>query len=374
MKTHGIAKLIEHGQSVWYDFIKRDLLDSGDLKRLIDEDGLRGMTSNPTIFEKAIAGSNLYDQELQKTAGKDDAASAEQVMVADVQRACDIFRPLFDSSKGTDGFVSIEVSPASANDTKVTLSDAHRLWKSVDRPNLMVKIPGTKAGLPAIRQCLAEGININVTLLFSVERHREVMEAYIAGFEDRAKAGKPIDKIQSVASFFVSRVDTKADKALGEIIAKGGANAETAKGLLHKIAIDNAKVAYEAFEQTFSGPRWEALAKKGAALQRPLWASTSTKDPSLPDTLYVDALIAKHTVNTMPPDTYNAFKDHGKPVDRIHDDMPGTKKRLAELESLGISLAKITQDLEVEGVASFTKSFEALLAAVGQKSKALNVA
>ncbi len=374
MKTHGIAKLIEHGQSVWYDFIKRDLLDSGELKRLIDEDGLRGMTSNPTIFEKAIVGSNLYDQELQKTAGKDDAASAEQVMVADVQRACDIFRPLFDSSKGTDGFVSIEVSPASANDTKVTLSDANRLWKSVDRPNLMVKIPGTKAGLPAIRQCLADGININVTLLFSVERHREVMEAYIAGFEDRVKAGKPIDKIQSVASFFVSRVDTKADKALGEIIAKGGANAEKAKGLLHKVAIDNAKIAYEAFEQTFSGPRWEALAKKGAALQRPLWASTSTKDPSLPDTLYVDALIAKHTVNTMPPDTYNAFKDHGKPVDRIHDDMAGTKKRLADLESLGISLAKITQDLEVEGVASFTKSFEALLAAVGQKSKALNVA
>ena len=374
MKTHGIAKLIEYGQSVWYDFIKRDLLDSGELKRLIDEDGLRGMTSNPTIFEKAIAGSNLYDKELQKTAGKDDAASAEQVMVADVQRACDIFRPLFDSSKGTDGFVSIEVSPASANDTKVTLSDAHRLWKSVDRPNLMVKIPGTKAGIPAIRQCLADGIHINVTLLFSVERHREVMEAYIAGFEDRVKAGKPIDKIQSVASFFVSRVDTKADKALGEIIAKGGANAEKAKGLLHKIAIDNAKVAYEAFEQTFSGPRWEALAKKGAALQRPLWASTSTKDPSLPDTLYVDALIAKHTVNTMPPDTFNAFKDHGKPVDRIHDDMAGTKKRLADLESLGISLAKITQDLEVEGVASFTKSFEALLAAVGQKSKALNVA
>ena len=374
MKTHGIAKLIEYGQSVWYDFIKRDLLDSGELKRLIDEDGLRGMTSNPTIFEKAIAGSNLYDKELQKTAGKDDAASAEQVMVADVQRACDIFRPLFDSSKGTDGFVSIEVSPASANDTKVTLSDANRLWKSVDRPNLMVKIPGTKAGIPAIRQCLADGIHINVTLLFSVERHREVMEAYISGFEDRVKAGKPIDKIQSVASFFVSRVDTKADKALGEIIAKGGANAEKAKGLLHKIAIDNAKVAYEAFEQTFSGPRWEALAKKGAALQRPLWASTSTKDPSLPDTLYVDALIAKHTVNTMPPDTFNAFKDHGKPVDRIHDDMAGTKKRLADLESLGISLAKITQDLEVEGVASFTKSFEALLAAVGQKSKALNVA
>ena len=375
MKSHGIAKLIEYGQSVWYDFIKRDLLDSGELKRLIDEDGLRGMTSNPTIFEKAIAGSNLYDKDLQKIGGTDAAASTEAVMVADVQNACDIFRGLYDSSKGTDGFVSIEVSPTAANDTAKTNEDAQRLWKSVNRPNLMVKIPGTKAGLPAIRKAISEGININVTLLFSVERHREVMEAYIAGLEDRAKKGGAVAGIQSVASFFVSRVDSKADKQLTELIAKGGANADKAKGLLHKIAIDNAKIAYEAFEETFRGARWETLAKQGAALQRPLWASTSTKDPSLPDTLYVEALIGRHTVNTIPPDTYNAYRDHGKPAaDRIREDMAGAKKRLADLAALGISLPKITEELENEGVASFTKSFEALLAAVAQKSRALNVA
>jgi transaldolase len=374
MKDHGIAKLINFGQSVWYDFIKRDLLDSGELKRLIEEDGLRGMTSNPTIFEKAIAGSNLYDKDLSASKASDDAGRCEAVMVADVTKACDIFRPLFDKAGGKDGFVSIEVSPTAANDTKTTLSDAHRLWASVNRPNLMVKIPGTAAGLPAIRQCLAEGININVTLLFAVERYVEVAEAYIAGLEDRAKASKDISKVQSVASFFVSRVDSKADKSLGEVIAKGGPDAEKAKALLHTVAIDNAKVAYEAFLKCFSGARWGALAQKGAAVQRPLWASTSTKDPTLPDVMYVEALIGKDTVNTMPPDTYKAYVDHGKPAARITDAMPAAHKRLADLASLGIDLKKITRELEVEGVASFTKSFEALLTAVGQKSKALNVA
>ncbi|HVO29148.1 MAG TPA: transaldolase family protein, partial [bacterium] len=268
----------------------------------------------------------------------------------------------------------IEVEPGFANITDKTLDEARRLWKEVNRPNLMVKIPGTKAGLPAIRAALADGININVTLLFSCDRYREVMEAYLSGLEDRVKKNLPIDRLQSVASFFVSRVDTKCDKALNEVIAKGGANAEKAKGLLHKIAIDNAKLAYEAFEQTFAGKRWEALAAKNGNVQRPLWASTSTKDPSLPDTLYVETLIAKHTVNTMPPETYAAYKDHGKPADRIHDDMAGTKKRLADLAAVGVSLPKITEELENEGVAAFVKSFDTLLAAVAQKSKALNVA
>ena len=369
-----IARLAELGQSIWYDFIKRDLLTSGELKRLIDQDGLRGMTSNPTIFEKAIGGSTLYDQDLRKLQGKAPADAAEAVMVAEVQAACDIFRPVYDKHEGRDGFVSIECAPTSANDTEATVTEARRLWKSVDRPNVMIKIPGTKAGVPAVRRVLAEGINVNVTLLFAVERYEEIMEAYLGALEERVKAGKSIDRLQSVASFFVSRVDSKIDAKLNEMIAAGGPKAEKAKTIVSRIAIANAKIAYERFQQSFSGARWSILADKGGCVQRPLWASTSTKNPALPDTLYVEALTAKDSVNTVPPDTYVAYRDHGDPKIRIHEDVGIAHEQMKTLAIVGIDIRKVTDELEVEGVASFAKSFETLLKAVAQKSASLNVA
>ena len=369
-----IARLAELGQSIWYDFIKRDLLESGELKRLIEEDGLRGMTSNPTIFEKAIGGSSLYDQDLRQQQGKEPAVAAENVMVEEVRAACDIFRPVYDSTGGKDGFVSIECSPGSANDTELTMAEARRLWKSVDRPNAMIKIPGTKAGVPAVRRALAEGINVNITLLFAVERYEEIMEAFLAAMEERVKAGKPIDKVQSVASFFVSRVDTKIDAKLAEMIAAGGPKAEKAKTIQNKMAIANAKIAYEKFQKTFSGARWAMLKDKGGSVQRPLWASTSTKNPSLPDTLYVEALVAKDSVNTVPPDTYVAYRDHGDPKVRINEEVGLAHEQMKTLAILGIDMRKVTEELEVEGVASFAKSYDALLKAVAQKSASLHVA
>lgn len=372
--SNPIARLADLGQSIWYDFIKRDLLTSGELKRLIDEDGLRGMTSNPTIFEKAIGGSELYDQDLRQQQGKEPGVAAEAVMVAEVQTACDIFRPVYDKTDGKDGFVSIECSPATANDTEATVTEARRLWKSVDRPNVMIKIPGTKAGVPAVRRVLSEGVNVNVTLLFAVERYDEIMEAYLGALEERVKAGKPIDKLQSVASFFVSRVDSKVDAKLNEMITAGGPKAEKAKSIVNKIAIANAKIAYEHFQKAFSGARWSILADKGGCVQRPLWASTSTKNPALPDTLYVEALAAKDTVNTVPPETYAAYRDHGDPKIRIHEDVGLAHEQLKTLAIVGIDIRKVTDELETEGVASFAKSFDALLKAVAQKSASLNVA
>lgn len=374
MGSNPIARLAELGQSVWYDFIKRDLLTSGELKRLIEEDGLRGMTSNPTIFEKAIAGSNLYDADLRKQGGKSAAEAAEAVMVAEVRNACDVFRPLYDRTGGHDGYVSIECSPGSANDTEATVTEARRLWKSVDRPNVMVKIPGTKAGVPAIRRCLVEGININVTLLFAVERYEEVMEAYLSAIEERVKTGKPVDKLHSVASFFVSRVDTKVDARLQEVGNGEGPKADKAKSIVNKIAIANAKIAYERFTQTFSGARWSILESKGANVQRPLWASTSTKNPNLPDTLYVEALVAKDSVNTVPPETYVAYKDHGDPRVRIHEDLGLAHEQMKTLAVVGIDIKKVTEELENEGVASFAKSWDNLLKAVAQKCANLHVA
>jgi transaldolase len=373
-KTNPIIRLAELGQSVWYDFIKRDLLTSGELKRLIDEDGLRGMTSNPTIFEKAIGGSDLYDKDLKAQRGKTPAETAEAVMVAEVRSACDLFRPLYDKTGGKDGFVSIECSPGSANDTEATVIEARRLWKSVDRPNVMVKIPGTAAGVPAIRRCLAEGLNINITLLFAVERYEDVMDAYLSALEERVKAGKAIDKLQSVASFFVSRVDTKVDKALADIIAGGGPKADKARNIEHKIAIANAKIAYERFQKAFGGARWSILKDKGANFQRPLWASTSTKNPALPDTLYVEALVGPNTVNTVPPETFIAYRDHGDPKVRVTENLGEAHEQMKTMAQIGLDIRKVTQELEVEGVASFTKSFDALLKAVDQKSNALGAA
>ena len=363
-----LVRLGELGQSPWLDYITRDLLQSGELQRLIDKDGLRGMTTNPTIFEKSVATGDRYDADIRRLTdeGRKPADVFEQMAVSDVQAACDRFLPLYHRTEGQDGFVSIEVSPDLANDTEATVEQAQRLWIAVARPNVMIKIPGTAEGLPAITRSLARGINVNITLLFSVERHRQVMEAYLTALEQRRAKREPINRIASVASFFVSRVDTKLDP----ILDKGNA---TAKSLRGKIAIANAIVAYEAFQQVFRGPRWEALAREGARVQRPLWASTSTKDPALPDVYYVEALIAKDTVNTLPPDTLAAYRDHGKPEVRITAQaIREAKDQIAKLATVGINLDQATLELEKEGVQKFIASFTSLLNGVAQKTAALS--
>ncbi len=366
--THPLVQLGALGQSPWYDFITRDLVHSGELARLIREDGLKGMTSNPTIFEKAIAGSSDYDGDVRTLAarGATTAEIVESLMVADVQAACDVFRPVFDASGNGDGTVSLEVAPTLARDTEGTIAQAERLWARVDRPNAMIKIPGTKEGLPAIAHCLAKGINVNVTLLFAVSRYREVIEAFCKGLEQRAAAGLPIDTVHSVASFFVSRVDGQANAMLDKAGPEGA-------DLRHTVAIANAVVAYAVFGESVKSPRWQALAAKGAKVQRTLWASTSTKDPSLSDVLYVEALIAPDTVNTLPPDTFRAYADHGQPQVRITPAVEAAAaKALARFDALGVgTLAERTEFLEVDGVAKFAESWQQLLDGVEQKVSTL---
>ena len=368
--SNPLKRLSELGQSVWYDYIRRDLMTSGELARLIREDGLAGMTSNPTIFQKAIADTDLYDEDVRRSAaeGKEPFAIFEKLAVDDVCRSADIFRSVFDATGGGDGFVSIEVGPKLANDTEGSIREARRLSGACNRPNVMVKIPGTAAGVPAIRQCLAEGININITLLFSVARHREVMEAYLSALEERVAAGQPIDRLRSVASFFVSRVDTNVDKKLDRI------GSDAARQLRGKAAIANAKLAYEAFRQVFGSPRFAALKAKGASLQRPLWASTSTKDPAYPDLYYVEALVASDTVDTMPPETFQAYRDHGDPKIRISDGMEAARAVFPRLAELGIAEVDVSRELEEEGVQKFSASFDSLLKALVEKEKAMRVA
>lgn len=367
-KTGKLFKLAEQGQSVWLDFITRDLITSGDLKRQIEEDGLRGMTSNPTIFQGAISKGNAYDEQIAGliAEGKDAGEIFEAVAVKDIQDACDLYRPLYDSTEGLDGLVSIEVSPTLARDPEGTLEDARRLWAKVDRPNVMIKVPGTDECAPAIKTLLAEGINVNVTLLFSLRNHEQVMWAYIEALEERAKAGKPIDRIASVASFFVSRVDTLIDKLLDDKIAAGG-DAETLKALQGKVAVANAKLAYENFQRIFGSDRFKALAAKGARVQRPLWASTGTKNKAYSDVLYVDSLIGPDTVNTLPPATLEAFIDHGTISRTVDQGVADAHATLKGLKEAGIDIDAATKQLENEGVASFAKSFEDLLAGVEAK-------
>jgi transaldolase len=373
MSPNPLLRLGELGQSVWYDFIRRDLYQGPELKRLIEQDGLRGMTSNPTIFQKAIAESPLYDDDIRSAgdAGKDAAAIFESLAVADVRAAADIFRPVYDKTGGEDGFVSIEVGPKLAHDTQGTIVEARRLWSSCGRPNVMVKIPGTAEGVPAIRQCLSEGININITLLFSVPRYREVMDAYLGALEERVRRKEKIDRIRSVASFFVSRVDTNVDKKLDALTKAGQPKAATIRA---KLGIANARLAYQAFQEVFTGPRFAALKGEAATLQRPLWASTSTKDPSLPDLYYVEALIAATSVDTMPPETFAAYKDHGDPKIRIADDLPGMRAAFATLTELGIDFATVARELEDEGVKKFSDSFDELLKTIAQKEQSMRVA
>lgn len=353
------------GQSPWYDFITRDLLTSGTLARLIAEDGLRGMTSNPTIFEKAIAGTAQYDDEIRRLAAAGHGATAiyEALAIADVQAACDAFRPVFDEHGNGDGTVSLEVSPELAHDAEGTFHEAERLWKAVGRPNLMIKIPGTRAGLPAITRCLEAGISVNVTLLFSTERYAEVIEAFLSGLERRVAAGLPVAGIHSVASFFISRVDSAVDPALDRVGDPSGLRGTT--------AIANAAMAYDLFERSAGGARWLALAGRGAAPQRPLWASTSTKDPAYPDTYYVEALVAPRTVNTLPPATFAAYKDHGAPASRLGTAVSLAPARLSRLAECGVDLGAVTRSLETDGLAAFQASFRAMLAGIDAKAGAL---
>jgi transaldolase len=340
MRESPLKQLCELGQSVWLDYMRRDLYTTGELARLIREDGLRGMTSNPTIFQKAITETNLYDEQIQRAArkGVEPAAIFEHLAVEDVRRAADEFRSVYEATGGNDGFVSIEVRPGLAHDTMGSIAEVRRLWKACDRPNVMVKIPSTQEGLPAIRRCLSEGININITLLFSVPRYREVMEAYLSGVEERLAAGEAVDRLRSVASFFVSRVDTNVDVRLNRIAkdAKEEPLQELARKLRGKLAIANARIAYQAFQEVFAGTRFQALAARGVGLQRPLWASTSTKDPAYPALYYVEALIAPDTVDTMPPETLETYRDHGDPRVRIQEDLAGARVSFRQLGDLGI--------------------------------------
>lgn len=370
--TTKIAKLTDLGQSLWLDYMERRILENGELARLVDEGDIRGLTSNPSIFNNAIAKSKDYDSALipMSWAGYTDKTILEQLMIEDIERVADLLRPLFDKTHGGDGFVSLEVRPDLAYDTEKTIAEAQRLWSIVNRPNVMIKIPATAPGLPAIRQSIAAGLNINITLTFSIDRYKEVMEAYLSGLEDRVKAGKPVNHIHSVASFFVSRIDTKVDKYLEPIIKKGGRKGQTAKSLLGKIAIANARLAYLEFRKVFESERFAALQAKGAKLQRPLWASTSTKNPAYPDTMYVDELIGAHTVNTVPPQTLDAFRDHGKVKLTIEKDLEGAKKEFANLEAVGISIQQVTQELEEEGVQAFSASYNSLLDTVKTRREA----
>ena len=367
-----VQQLAQLGQSIWYDNIQRRMIMSGELTRLIDE-GLLGMTSNPTIFEKAISGSHDYEAALQKLVG--DGASVEQIYdaltIEDVGLATDVFRPVFERTHGGDGYVSIEVSPQLAHDAQGTLEDARRLWQTLDRPNLMVKIPATREGLPVIEQALTEGINVNITLMFSMEHYEAVAEAYLRALEARVEADRPIDHIASVASFFVSRVDTLVDKRLAEIVHGGGPNAALAATLLGKVAVANSQVVYERFQQIFGGDRFKALEAKGARLQRVLWASTSTKNPKYPDTLYVDTLIGPHTVNTVPPETYDAIMDHAEVKRTVDADFDAAQRVLADALSIGLDMAQVGQQLSDEGVDKFTKSFEHLLSVIDAERKAV---
>ena len=373
MTDNPLQKLYRAGQSVWLDYIDRSMLHNGKLQSLIERDALVGMTSNPTIFEKALAEGEAYDAQISAAPSELSPAELfELIETDDVRTACDRFSKVFDETEGHDGYVSIEVSPSQAFDHEATVIEARRLWKTVGRPNVMVKVPGTIEGAQAIRQLISEGINVNVTLLFAIEAHDRVIEAYIAGLEDRLAAGQPIDSLASVASFFVSRVDTEIDKRLNAMAANAsGTERDYLLSLRGKAAIANAKLAYRLFEQRFSGARWEKLAAQGAMVQRPLWASTSTKNPAYRDVIYVEQLIGPQTVNTLPPATMDAFRDHGVVTRTVDMDLATAEADLAALEKAGISLAQVTEQLLNEGVASFQKSFDTLLAGLSRKTASL---
>jgi len=369
-----LKELLNYGQSMWLDYIRRDLFTTGQLKQMIAEDGLRGMTSNPAIFEKAIGESSLYNDILKSLAGRSDldtTARYEQIAIRDIQDAADALRPVYDDSKFRDGYVSLEVSPYLARKTQETIEEARRLWKTVKRDNVMIKVPGTAEGLPAIRQLIGEGTNINVTLLFAQEVYEKVAEAYIAGLEDLAARGGNLKKMAGVASFFISRIDTLVDSLLNErlkVTPDAGQQAFL-RSLLGKVAIANGKLTYQRYQRIFSGPRWQALASKGAQTQRVLWASTSTKNPNYRDVVYVEELIGPDTVNTMPPATIDAFRDHGRLRNSLTEDVPGAQKVMDDLGRAGISIKEVTDKLTDDGVKLFADAFDKLLAAVARSTQ-----
>ncbi|HVQ69645.1 MAG TPA: bifunctional transaldolase/phosoglucose isomerase, partial [Bradyrhizobium sp.] len=370
-----VKTLENHGQAIWLDFLARGFVAKGDLKALIDTDGVKGVTSNPSIFEKAIGSSDEYDGAIGKALQNGDRPVAdlfEAVAVEDIQNAADVLRPVYDRLDGNDGFVSLEVSPYLAMDTKGTIAEAERLWKDVKRQNLMVKVPATPEGLPAIEHLIGEGISINITLLFSQEVYREVAEAYIAGLEKYAAKGGDPSHVASVASFFVSRIDSAVDKQLDDKIARANdpSEKERLSALKGKVAIANAKLAYQDYKRLFAGPRWEKLAAKGAKPQRLLWASTGTKNKDYSDVLYVEELIGPNTVNTVPPATLDAFRDHGKPRDSLEENIEDAGHVLEELEKSGISLDAITEELVRDGVKLFADAADKLYGAVAQKRAA----
>ena len=357
-------------QSLWLDFISRQVLTNGELKRRIDEDALRGVTSNPAIFEKAIGGSADYDDTI--TAQARQGKSAEEIYVglavADVQAACDLFRGLYDShDNSSDGYVSLEVSPKLAHDTEGTIAEGRELWQAVARPNVMIKVPATQEGLPAIRQLISEGINVNVTLIFGLERYRAVTEAFLSGLEDRAKSGQSLAGIDSVASFFLSRIDVLIDPQLEKLAAEGGEKGELAQSLVGEVALASAKQAYQMYKEIFAGPRWEALQAKGANTQRLLWASTGNKNPKYDDLKYVENLIGPKTVNTIPVETMDIFKHKGHPADRLEQGLDKAQAVLRDLPKVGIGLDAQTQQLETEGVQKFIEPFTKLIASVEAK-------
>ena len=363
-----LKQLTRFGQSIWLDYIRRSLMTSGELRRMVEEDGLGGMTSNPSIFEKAIEGGEEYAdylEQLRADKSLDAKGVYERLAIRDIQDAADVLRPVYTKTNRRDGYVSLEVAPYLAHKTQDTIDEALRLWKTVDRPNVMIKIPGTPAGVPAIETALREGVNVNVTLLFAQEMYEEVAWAYVRALEQRAAAGQDLAGMAGVASFFVSRIDTAVDALLDARLPQADdGRRKLLESVRSKVAIANAKLAYERYQRIFSGPRWDALAAKGAQTQRVLWASTSTKNPKLRDVLYIEELIGKDTVNTIPPATYDAFKDHGRPRASLTEDVEGARRVMADLAATGISMESVTADLVTAGVKQFEDAFTKLLAAV----------
>jgi len=374
--TNPLRDLEAAGQSLWLDYFHPHILDDGSLRRLIDEDGLKGLTSNPSIFEKAIADGDVYDRRVRQVRGQPSPeALYEQLAVADLQAAADAFRPTYDRLGGQDGYVSLEVSPRLAMDTDGTVREARRLWAAVGRPNLMIKVPGTKPGVPAIRQLIGEGINVNVTLLFGLGAYLAVADAHMAGLETLKAEGRDLSRVHGVASFFVSRIDGKIDAAVdAKLKTATGETADALRRLRGKVAIANAKVAFQHYLRMIAEPRWRALAAAGASPQRLLWASTSTKDPTYPDTMYADALIGPDTIDTLPPKTIDAFRDHGRVTPSLAHDVAGAETVLAETQRLGLDLNGVTDALIVDGVKQFDDAFAALLKAVAGKQALLAAA
>ena len=372
MKQNPLLKLRNFGQSIWMDYIQRSIIESGKLAQHIEEDGLLGVTSNPAIFDKAIANSNDYDDAIRDLVreGRSVEQIYEAITTEDVRRAADTFRPSYDRLQGKDGFVSLEVNPHLARDTEGTIAEARHLWKRLDRPNVFIKVPATLEGLPAIKQLISEGINVNVTLLFGLPRYRAVTQAYLEGLEERAANGKPIAGVASVASFFLSRIDVLVDKTLEKMMDAGGPQGEQAGAIHGEVAIASAKIAYMIYKEVFHGNRFQVLAAQGAAPQRVLWASTSTKNPDYSDVKYVEALIGPQTVNTMPPETIDAYRDHGDPAARLEQDLEKANSVLDTLAQLGMKIDEVTQQLEDEGVEKFNKPYDSLMATLKDKLEA----